>query len=335
MADLDRRLEAEPPAAVRARVALARTGGGRRSEPGSRDRARRRAGASRSGSRRRRTGPLAAPRRRSRRPSKPTGPIEPGSAPNAVADLVLGRRPDRRPERGRHLRLLQPVVAANEREDDRRRPRSRPASPSTSPPGRSPRSSASASIVVTPGVSTSSGASRRSGKLGRPRHAARDLEVGRVVAVLAGDERVLAGAGRRQEVDRLAAAHHPDSRPAPRRTRARSARRSGGTPRRGAEAPVEPLLVAVERVRVLHDELAHAEEPAPRPRLVALLRLEVVEDLRQLAVRAELARVEGDRLLVRHREDELAAEPVRQLVELRDGVAPALLPELGRRERPA
>src|SRR5258705_10632 len=37
------------------------------------------------------------------------------------------------------------------------------------------------------------------------------------------------------------------------------------------EAPVEPGLVAVERVRVLHYELAHAQEPAPRPRLVAFL----------------------------------------------------------------
>ena len=57
-----------------------------------------------------------------------------------------------------------------------------------------PRKSASASIVVTPGVSTSSGAPSGSGNVGARGTAARDLDVGGVVAVLAGDERVLARA---------------------------------------------------------------------------------------------------------------------------------------------
>ena len=70
-------------------------------------------------------------------------------------------------------------------------------------------SSASASHVRVSGVSISAGASSALGELRRPRDAARDLEVGRVVAVLAGDERVLARAGRREVVERLAAAHHP------------------------------------------------------------------------------------------------------------------------------
>ncbi len=46
---------------------------------------------------------------------------------------------------------------------------------------------------------------------------------------------------------------------------------------------VEAVLVAVERVRVLHRELAGAQDPGTRARLVALLDLDVVEDLRQLA----------------------------------------------------
>ena len=98
-----------------------------------------------------------------------------------------------------------------------------------------------------------------------------------------------------------------------------------------AEADVEPLLVAVERVGVLHHELAHAEQPAARTRLVAHLRLEVVEHLRQLLVRLELARVERDRLLVRHREHERAAVAVLDLPELGDVVAARRLPELGGR----
>ena len=75
----------------------------------------------------------------------------------------------------------------------------------------------------------------------------------------------------------------------------------------GPERDVEPLLVPVERVRVLHHELAHAQEAAAGTRLVPVFRLEVVEDLRQVAVRAQLARVERDRLLVRQRQDEPTA----------------------------
>ena len=96
------------------------------------------------------------------------------------------------------------------------------------------------------------------------------------------------------------------------------------------EALVEPLRVAVERIRVLHDELADADQAGARARLVALLRLEVVEHLRQVAVRLDLARVKGHRLLVRHREDELPVVAVTQLEHFGDVVAAGRLPELGR-----
>jgi hypothetical protein len=86
----------------------------------------------------------------------------------------------------------------------------------------------------------------------------RNLEVRRVIAVLAGDEHVLARPGWRQVVERLAAAHHPrlgldagDLDPA-----------AVEDPLVGAAVPLEALvkpgLVTVERVRVLHDELADA-----------------------------------------------------------------------------
>ena len=83
--------------------------------------------------------------------------------------------------------------------------------------------SASASIVVTPGVATSLGASSRSGKTAARGIAACDLEIGSEVAVLAGDERVLTRARGREEVQGLLAAHHPglglDRRVLERRTR--------------------------------------------------------------------------------------------------------------------
>jgi hypothetical protein len=100
------------------------------------------------------------------------------------------------------------------------------------------------------------------------------------------------------------------------------------------EALVEPSLVDVEGIRVLHDELAHADEPPARPRLVAILGLHVVPELRELLVALQLRRVKRERLLVREREDEVPAGAVLQLEELWDAVAAGLLPELcGREDR--
>ena len=160
--------------------------------------------------------------------------------------------------------------------------------------------------MVTPGVAISSGASRPGGRAGAAGRAARDLEIGRVIAALAEDERVLTGARGREKVDALGAPHHPALRlhgvhlePAPLEDPVIRAALE-------LEAAVEPFVVDVERVGVLHDEFAHAQQTTARSRLVAVLRLEVVEHLRQLLVRLQLADVERDRLLVRHRQDELA-----------------------------
>ena len=62
----------------------------------------------------------------------------------------------------------------------------------------------------------------------------------------------------------------------------------------GAAVPlvllVEAGLVAVERVGVLHHELARAQDAGARARLVALLDLELVEEERQVAVGADVVR---------------------------------------------
>ena len=195
-----------------------------------------------------------------------------------------------------------------------------------------PRNSASASQVFTPGVSTSLGLSSVSGKIGGARLRRRHLDVSREVAVLAGDERVLAGPGRGEKVDRLRAAHHSRL----------------GVDRLGdhadaiedpvvgglleLEAAIEARRVAVERVGVLHDELAQPDEPLPGTRLVAFLDREVVEHLRQQPVARELAGMEADGLLVRQRQHEVGALAVLQPEHLLDVVASGRLPELERRQ---
>ena len=93
--------------------------------------------------------------------------------------------------------------------------------------------------------------------------------------------------------------------------------------------------VGIERIGVLHQEFARAEHARARPRLVALLGLDLVPDLRQVAVRPDLTRGEPrDHLFVGHAEAHVAAVPVLQAEHLpADRLPPAgLLPELGRLE---
>ena len=76
-------------------------------------------------------------------------------------------------------------------------------------------------------------------------------------------------------------------------------------------AAVEPRLVGVAAVAVLHDELADADQAASGARLVAELRLEVVDDQRQLTVALhDVAQQLGDDLLVGHGEHHVAPGPV-------------------------
>jgi len=96
------------------------------------------------------------------------------------------------------------------------------------------------------------------------------------------------------------------------------------------EGAIETGAVEVERVRVLHHELAHAEQPGLRARLVAELGLELVPDLREGAVAAHLGRDRREHFLVRHAEAELAAAAVLQAEHLVAHHLPAAraLPEL-------
>ncbi len=91
-------------------------------------------------------------------------------------------------------------------------------------------------------------------------------------------------------------------------------------------------LVGVERVGVLHDELARAHHAEARPDLVAELGLDVIEIHRQLAIALDfLARDVGDDLLRGRLENEVALVPVLQAQQLRAVLVPAsgLLPQLG------
>ena len=163
---------------------------------------------------------------------------------------------------------------------------------------------------------------------GSPALSSRDLDVGGE-ARRQGDG-VLARRAGRHVLVRRRAAHHPDVGldPVPAQPAAVE------DPRVGAALQLvgarQALLVAVEGVGVLHRELARAQHAGPRARLVALLRLDVEQHQRQVAVGAHiLGDVVGDALLVRHRQDQRRALAVLELEHLLDPVAPRLLPGLG------
>jgi hypothetical protein len=256
---------------------------------------------------------------------------EPGRT-DPLGDLVLARRPERLAQGVRQLRLVDAVVAAHDDHeqaarlgDDRERLQQRAArDPELARDrldGRRPRGVDPARRRL------------RIGQRHRLRLGDRNVHVGGV----AGRERhvVLARRTGRHVLVRAGAPHHPDVglHAVPAQPRAVE------DPLVRADvlvvADLQALGVAVDGVGVLHDELARAQDPRARARLVALLRLEVVEDERQVAVGAhELRDVQRDDLLVRHGEDEVGVAAVVQAEQLRSDrlVAAAALPRLGREQ---
>ena len=87
---------------------------------------------------------------------------------------------------------------------------------------------------------------------------------------------------------------------------------------------IQPLVGVVERVRVLHRELAAAQEAGARTRLVAVLVLDLVDRQRQVLVRrVEVLHQEREHLLVRRREQVVGAPAV---LQPEDAVAVGLPP---------
>lgn len=95
---------------------------------------------------------------------------------------------------------------------------------------------------------------------------------------------------------------------------------------------IQPGLVAIQAVAVLHGELADADQTAARARLIAPLGLDVVNERRQLAVGIDLLPHEvGHDLLVRHGQHHVALATVMEAGHLRANLVEAarFLPDIG------
>ena len=156
---------------------------------------------------------------------------------------------------------------------------------------------------------------------------AHGLDVRGVPAVRAAHVGVLAVLGGREELLGLRAAHRPGHRLDDDVVEAEPVEDADVGVAVQLVALVEPGLVDVERVAVLHDELAPAQHARARPGLVAVLDLDLVDRQRQVLVRrVEVLDREGEHLLVGGPEEVVGALAV---LEAEDVVA-VLVPAAAR-----
>ena len=193
-------------------------------------------------------------------------------------------------------------------------------------------SSATSSQVDLPGVGTRTLVSTAARTRGRRRQRLGLLDIGRIVGAVAVGDGVLAGSGQHLEfagqraadragvgIDRAELESH-----------AREDARIGVV--HDLVRTQHAGFIDVERIRVLHDELARAHHAEAWPDLVAELGLDLVEVDRQLLVAADLAAHDvGDHFLVRRPDDEVALLPILQTQHERPHLfqAAAFLPQLG------
>jgi hypothetical protein len=248
--------------------------------------------------------------------------------PQLGGDLLLPRLAEAGAERVPQLDLVEAMVAADQHEDhaavlDDHRQRL---------DQRSGRHAERPRDLLDRGQARGGDALRgreRRRQLDRLRLSRSDLDVGRV-AGRHGDLVLPRRAGRHELVG-ARAAHHPDVGFDPIPAQPAAVEDASVGARLQLVGARQPLLVAVEGVGVLHRELARAQEACARPRLVALLGLDVEQHQRQVAVGAHLAGdVGGDRLLVGQRQHQRRALAVLELEQLLDLVAARLPPRLGR-----
>ena len=162
------------------------------------------------------------------------------------------------------------------------------------------------------------------------------LDVRRVAAARAADDRALPGLGDDHELVRGRAADRPGIRLDRRVVELAGLEDLAVGAAHVLVGRVQALGAGVEGVGVLHDELAPAHEAEAGTDLVPELGLDLVEAHRQLPVALDVpAHDVRDHLLVGGAEDEVALVPVLDPQELLAVALPALglLPQLGRLDR--
>ena len=162
------------------------------------------------------------------------------------------------------------------------------------------------------------------------------LHIRGVVALLAADDLILARRGAHHELLRLRSAHRAGVRVDHHVLQPAAVEDAAVGVVVLEIRDVEPGGVHVERVRVLHDELAHAQQARLGTGLVAELGLNLIPDLGKLLVAAQfLAGDRGHDLFMGHAQAKFGALAVFQAkhVVAHHRPAPALLPKFARVER--
>ena len=162
-------------------------------------------------------------------------------------------------------------------------------------------------------------------------HGAGQLDIGRISAPVAQGDVVLPGRARGHELVRAGAPHHAGIRLHDDILEAAPIEDPAVGVLVGIVGHLERRDIGVERVGILHQELSRPKDAGARAGLVPFLGLDLVPDLWQVAVRADLLGGEPRHdLFVGHPETHVAVVAVLQLEHLGDAVPAArLLPDLG------
>ena len=145
----------------------------------------------------------------------------------------------------------------------------------------------------------------------RCRSDAHGLDVGGVAAVRAAHERVLAARDRGQELLAGRPTHRPGHRRDDDEGHTEALERLDVGVAVALVGHGEPVVVEIEAVGVLHHELATAQQPGSWSCLVAVLRLDLVDDEGQVLVRrVQVLDEEREHLLVGRGEQEVVAAAV-------------------------
>ena len=172
----------------------------------------------------------------------------------------------------------------------------------------------------------------RCGAMGVRRERLRQLDVCRVVGRRTPRDGVLTGLGEHLKLVRCEAADRAGVRSDRPEAQSQAGEDSCICVVHDLIRPEHRFLVDVERVRVLHDELARAHDAESWPYLVAELDLDMVKVEWKLLIALDLlARKVGDDLFRRRLHDEVALVAILEPQQLRPVLVPAprLLPELG------
>ena len=152
--------------------------------------------------------------------------------------------------------------------------------------------------------------------LDRGQHALRLLDVRGITTLTTRRDPVFSRIASQHEFNRSIAAHHARGRFDRNNLKPESLEHPAIRFEVLIEGVIEPSLIQIEGIGILHGEFADAQQAALRPCFVAELRLKLIPDLRQRLIRTQLRTMKRKNLFMRHSKSEVCALAILQAEHL-------------------